>query len=329
MEGTSGIQYDDRGRPYIDTARGRNYISPVAMGQSAPEDTTGMFRKAPQWNQRTGAWETPLDFGNMLTAGTIAGLTAGAGSAFLGGGAAAAGAGGGGAAAGGSAATAAPLGGLGAAGGVALPTFGGAAATGGSAAIGSASAGTAATTGTMGTIGKILGSRAAGAIGTGLGAASQSMANNRSTTISNQQLLAALLQNRETERQRLLADAQRDEFNQGIARQQEGRASGSDAWRKLLSSQRTLSPGAKPQLAGPYNVAPRQATDTERAGASAMSDEVMARLTGGNPLAPVTRRPVDFAYDPRETIDERLAKAGKAETAMGWLSPILSYLGQR
>jgi hypothetical protein len=68
----------------------------------------------------------------------------------------------------------------------------------------------------------------------------------------------------------------------------------SSAWESLLSAQRTLNPGARPQLAGKYAVAPRTATGIERQGADALTPEVMARLQGGNPIAVPTRRAVNL-----------------------------------
>lgn len=88
-----GVQRDEQGRPFIWNRDGtKNYISPVAFGEQAPEDTTGIFHKRPQFNNRTGEWETPFDWGNALNIGVGAGLGAGALSAFTGGGAAAGGA---------------------------------------------------------------------------------------------------------------------------------------------------------------------------------------------------------------------------------------------
>ena len=78
------MQYDPQGRPYFEQpGQPRRYVSPVSMGGKKPTDTTGLFRKGPQWNARTGEWETPVDWGNVLNVGTMAGLTAGAANAFL------------------------------------------------------------------------------------------------------------------------------------------------------------------------------------------------------------------------------------------------------
>lgn len=97
---SNGMQYDEQGRPYFLTQDGqRSYVSPVAMGQKPPEDNTGIFHSAPQWNQHSGNFETPFDWGNLLSMGVAGGLGAGAASA--------AGLFGGGASAGGSAASAA------------------------------------------------------------------------------------------------------------------------------------------------------------------------------------------------------------------------------
>ena len=86
--------YDERGRPYFLTPQGkRSYVNPRAFGPTqpggaAPKDTTGIFRKGPQWNQDEGQFETPIDWGNILNLATAGGLTAGIGTMALGGGAA-------------------------------------------------------------------------------------------------------------------------------------------------------------------------------------------------------------------------------------------------
>jgi hypothetical protein len=164
---------------------------------------------------------------------------------------------------------------------------------------------------------------AIGAGGAALSAGSQASAQNRGSQFGGQMDLANLLMQRDFGRLGLEGEADRDFFNQTIGREQEGRAGREDAWRKLQSAQRTLSPGARPSLS-PYSVAPRQATDMERQGADALSQEVMARLTGGNPIAMPTRRDTSFQYDPMSTIDPRLLKAGKGERIAGWLGAGLS-----
>lgn len=93
----SPIQTDAQGRQYIDTPRGRVYLSPVTRGEAPPEDTTGIFRSRPRWNQKKGKFETPIDWGNILSIATGAGLGAAGLSAAgaFGGGAAGSAAGGG------------------------------------------------------------------------------------------------------------------------------------------------------------------------------------------------------------------------------------------
>lgn len=167
-----------------------------------------------------------------------------------------------------------------------------------------------------------------GAGGAALGGFASDSAKNRDAQFSGQMDLATLLNQREMQRQQLTAGADNDYTSNQIARSQEGRASGQDAWRKLLASQHTLDPGARPQLAGPYNVAPRQANPIERQGADAMANEVMQRLQGGNPIAEVTKRPVNLQYDPMSTVDPALLKTPGGENLSNILGPLFSFLGK-
>jgi hypothetical protein len=78
MAGASGIQYDEQGRPYslIGGTTKRSYLSPVAMGTGKrPEDTSGFFRMAPQWNTDKATWDNPINWQNIgtLAVGGIAG----------------------------------------------------------------------------------------------------------------------------------------------------------------------------------------------------------------------------------------------------------------
>jgi hypothetical protein len=148
-----------------------------------------------------------------------------------------------------------------------------------------------------------------GAAGAGLGAAAQGSASNRGEKFGGQMDLERLLLEREQQGQQL-----------AIGREQEGRAGSSDAWRKLLAAQHTLSPGARPQLAGQYSVAPRMATDDERTGADALTREVMARLQGGNPIPRIAPRPLE--------VDRNLLNAGGFEKFAGIASPFLSMLSK-
>ena len=140
-----GIQYDEQGRPftYVGGTTRRSYISPVAMGTGQrPDDTTSILRQAPRWNQNTGKWETPIDWGNIATmgVGALGGVGALSAMGAFGGGAGAA------AGAGGAAPSAAP-GAFGIS--ATAPTFGAAApaAGGGIGAAGGAAGGAAASAG--------------------------------------------------------------------------------------------------------------------------------------------------------------------------------------
>ena len=76
------VRYDEQGKPYyIRNDGAKIYFSPVAFGEKPPEDNSGFFRKRPQWNGEKGKWETPFDWGKLVTIGTGAGLGAGALSA--------------------------------------------------------------------------------------------------------------------------------------------------------------------------------------------------------------------------------------------------------
>lgn len=149
--------------------------------------------------------------------------------------------------------------------------------------------------------------RLAGMLGQGLGTFSQGQAQNRDAEFSGRLDL-----------ERLLMDRDRDYTTQQVVREQEGRAGGQDAWRRLLSAQRVLNPAQRPNVT-PYAAPQRQFTDAERQGAEAMTQEVMARLQGGNPIAPITQRP--------STVDPGLLKPSGAERAMGWLAPFLTAAG--
>jgi hypothetical protein len=162
--------------------------------------------------------------------------------------------------------------------------------------------------------------------GQAVGAASQGAAQNRGSQFGGQMDLANLLMQRELAQKGLEGSADRDYFDQVLRREQEGRTGRDDAWHKLISSQRTLSPGVRPQLS-PYSVAPRHATDMERQGADALSAEVLARLQGGNPIGMPTRRDTSLRVDPMATIEPRLLRAGTGEKIGGWLAPIMGGVG--
>ena len=134
-------------------------------------------------------------------------------------------------------------------------------------------------------------------LGAGLGAASQGMANNRGEKFAGQMDLERLMLEREQQLQ-----------NQQIDREQEGRAGASDAWRKLLSTQHTLAPGARPQLS-PYSIAPRQPNEAEQVGANYLGGQSLARLQNGNPIPQVTQHPLQ--------VDPKLLNAGWLERLLG------------
>ncbi len=147
-----------------------------------------------------------------------------------------------------------------------------------------------------------------GAAGAGIGGIAASHANNRGEKYSGQLDLERLLLEREQQNQQMQ-----------IAREQEGRAGTSDAWRKLLSSSHTLSPGAHPQLS-PYSVAPRQITPQESTGGNALMEEALKRLQGGNPIAAPVQHPLN--------VDQNLLNAGGFEKFANFASPALTLWSQ-
>ena len=118
--------------------------------------------------------------------------------------------------------------------------------------------------------------------------------------------------------QRLLMERDQQGFNNDVLYQREGRESQSDAARKLMASQRLMSPSAKPMLS-PYDTPQRMPTGMETQGMDALSREVLARLQGGNPLQRPTQSPMG--------VDPSLLKAGRMESITGTLSPFLSMFG--
>jgi hypothetical protein len=148
----------------------------------------------------------------------------------------------------------------------------------------------------------------AGAAGDVLGGMSEAKAKNRGSQFEGQMDL-----------ERLLLDRDNSHFNQGLLREQEGRAGGMDAWKRLMMAQHVSNQGQRPQLS-PYSIAPRERSAEELQGANAMTNEVMARLMGGNPIAPVQSREM--------SVDPRLLTPGKMESAMGYLHPLLGALGK-
>lgn len=155
---------------------------------------------------------------------------------------------------------------------------------------------------------------ALGALGSGLGGVSQAKASNRGTQFEGQTDLARLLMDRDKQYQ-----------DMSVAREQEGRTEQTDAFRKLLSAQHVLSPSAQTHLST-YSTPGRVATDAERGGADALTQQVLARLQGGNAIAPVTPRDIT-GNDAAFRVDPNLLNAGKGEQITGWLSALLPGLG--
>lgn len=145
-----------------------------------------------------------------------------------------------------------------------------------------------------------------GIAGAGLAGASQGAASNRGNKFEGQLGLQSLLMQRDQQN-----------FQNSIAREQEGRAGATDAWRKLLSAQHTLSPAAMPNIT-PYAAAQRMPTDAERTGADALTAEVLKRLQGGNPIAPFQQSP--------NGVDPSLLDPGLFERIAGYASPVLTGL---
>lgn len=82
-----GMQKDEQGRPFFwvggQVGGKKNYVSPAAFGEKPPADNSGFFHSKPQWNQNTGQWETPFDWGKLVTMGTGGLLGLGALDAFM------------------------------------------------------------------------------------------------------------------------------------------------------------------------------------------------------------------------------------------------------
>jgi len=148
-----------------------------------------------------------------------------------------------------------------------------------------------------------------GAIGAGLGGLSQGQAQNRGNKFEGQLALQNLLMQRDQQG-----------FQNSLMREQEGRTGTSDAWRKLLSAQHMLNPAQMPSLS-PYALPQRQASDAERTGADALTQQVLARLQGGNPIPSFQQSPM--------TVDPKLLDPGIFERIAGYASPALSLYGAR
>lgn len=162
------------------------------------------------------------------------------------------------------------------------------------------------------------------AAGAGLAAGSNAAANNRGNQYAGQLDLAQLLSGNANNQANLNLNADNSYNTNQIARQTSGDASAQNAWRRLQSAQHALSPSVMPSVS-PYTVARTPPTAATQDGANALTQEVMARLQGGNPIAPVNRTDVSIG-NPTAGVDPNLLKAGKGEKTTGILGAILSAL---
>lgn len=148
----------------------------------------------------------------------------------------------------------------------------------------------------------------AGLGGQAIGAMGETAAQNRGSQFAGQLDLERILMDRDT-----------DFLRNSIAREAEGRAGSSDAWRKVLAGNYVTNRPQMPSVS-PY-AAPQRDLSSLQPAASALQAEAMKRLQGGNPIAPVTQRPL--------SVDPSLLQAGGYERAANVLAPILSILGRR
>jgi hypothetical protein len=152
-----------------------------------------------------------------------------------------------------------------------------------------------------------------------LGAGANTSASNRGAQIE------ALI-----EQEKLRQSADNSYRDAVIAREQEGRASVTDALRKLQQSTylihrgdykpaTVMSQGKAMQLPT-FGFEPRASSETEMTGAHGLRNEVMKRLMGGNQV-PEIERPTPF------TIDPKLLKGSIWEKLAGIAGPALSLYG--
>ena len=124
----------------------------------------------------------------------------------------------------------------------------------------------------------------------------------------------------------LLNQAARRDYNDSvIKREQEGRIGRDSAWKAALAANHVANRGdfqAPDYLAGMtnYSFTPKAATEGEQAAAGGLRDEAMARLRGGNPIAPIEKRP-DFQFDPKDMTPSTMEKVSP------WLGGGLKFLG--
>jgi hypothetical protein len=346
------VQFDEQGKPFWPTqSGGRSYVPPISAGTMVrndpnadprlvafvqqngvtAEDPNGNYgdksssylHGQPYWNGKTGGYDQNINWSNLLSTGLAAAGTAGLATAAMGAGGAAGAASGGGAAAGSGAAT-----GSGLLASSAIPTAslmgGPAAASSGLLASGAATSalGGASGSGMMGSLSSLARSPEAYKAGANmLASGAETMANNRSASLdaaTNQERLRQNQFGLDTQRQNSM-------FDELVARSQEGRASGTDAWKKMQYGDYVANGGSeyKPANGLPsYGFGPHASTDVEKQGAEALRAEAMQRLQGGNPIdIPAYPTTTPFTYDPK------LTKGSTAEKLMGYGSAALGTWG--
>jgi hypothetical protein len=150
------------------------------------------------------------------------------------------------------------------------------------------------------------------AAGSALGGAAEASAANRGSQLE----AAALAEQLNQARQAQYVDQQ-------LARSAEGRASGTNAWKKMQQAEYLANAtGYMPAAGTPsYGFGPKAATATERDAATKFSGEAMTRINAGDSLLPQVVNPGRFQFDPK------LLKASGFEKFANIASPVLTGIG--
>jgi hypothetical protein len=132
------------------------------------------------------------------------------------------------------------------------------------------------------------------------------------------------------EQERLRQQQQRDYRDALVQREQEGRASATDAFKKMQQATylihrgdynpATVTSQGQPMQLASFGFGPRASTETELTGSHALRNEVMQRLQGGNQI-PEVQAPTPF------TIDPKLLKGSIWEKLAGIAGPALATYG--
>lgn len=173
-----------------------------------------------------------------------------------------------------------------------------------------------------------------GGVGSALGGAAKASASNRGTTIDamieQQRLRDGEMNGANTanhNRDQLLTDQQKQMADELIARSQEGRASGNDAYKNMLHADYTANRTAnyKPAMVNgktlaDYGFGPKASSADAIAGANAFKGEAMNRLQNGNPIPEPAAMPTPTAVQTAPTpftIDPKLMQSGMFEKIAG------------